>query len=184
VCWLFIVSGLTFWLWMMCCHEFGHVLHAWLTGGTVTKVVLHPLAISRTDISPNPSPRLVVWGGPLWGVVVPLLISVMFRWRRWRGSKWLDAFAGFCLIANGLYLASGILDPAGDTEELLRLGTPAWALLAAGGPMAIGGVLLWHRLGKAFGTRNVETAALQWAAVVTTLILVGSAMIMWLVGGV
>jgi hypothetical protein len=40
------------WLAMMTVHEFGHVLAAWGTGGTVTRVVLHPFAISRTDVSP------------------------------------------------------------------------------------------------------------------------------------
>ena len=55
------------WLWMMAVHEFGHVLHAWLSGGTVAKGVLHPLTISRTDVAPDPQPLFVVWGGPIWG---------------------------------------------------------------------------------------------------------------------
>jgi hypothetical protein len=53
------------WLAMQAVHEFGHMLHAWLSGGRVVQVVLHPLAISRTDVEPNPSPQFVVWGGPL-----------------------------------------------------------------------------------------------------------------------
>jgi len=48
------------WLAMQIIHEAGHVLAAWVTGGTVTAVVLHPLAISRTDVAPNPSPLTVV----------------------------------------------------------------------------------------------------------------------------
>src|SRR4051812_8876543 len=67
------------WLAMMATHELGHVLAAWLTGGTATKVVLHPLAISRTDVWPNPEPLVVVWSGPLVGVLLPLLLwSVLF----------------------------------------------------------------------------------------------------------
>jgi hypothetical protein len=42
------------WLAMMAIHEFGHVLHALVSGARVERVVLHPLAISRTDVSPNP----------------------------------------------------------------------------------------------------------------------------------
>jgi len=42
------------WLLMQALHETGHVLGAWLTGGQVVKLVLNPLAISRTDVSPNP----------------------------------------------------------------------------------------------------------------------------------
>src|SRR5207249_4106234 len=37
------------WLGMMAVHEFGHVLGLWCIGGTVARVVLHPLTISRTD---------------------------------------------------------------------------------------------------------------------------------------
>jgi len=37
------------WLLMMAVHEGGHFLCALLTNGRVTAVVLHPLAISRTD---------------------------------------------------------------------------------------------------------------------------------------
>ncbi|MEZ6046089.1 MAG: M50 family metallopeptidase [Planctomycetaceae bacterium] len=55
------------WLSMMIVHEAGHMLSAMLTGGQIEKVVLHPLAISRTDVSPNPHPVWVVWGGPLLG---------------------------------------------------------------------------------------------------------------------
>ena len=61
------------WLGMMAVHEFGHVLGAWLSGGTIAKVVLHPLTISRTDLAHNPHPLLVVWAGPAVGVLLPLL---------------------------------------------------------------------------------------------------------------
>src|SRR5262245_61335406 len=42
------------WLAMMTVHQFGHVLHAWLSGGTVSRVFLHPLTFSRTELSDNP----------------------------------------------------------------------------------------------------------------------------------
>ena len=61
----------TSWLGMMLVHEAGHVLHAWVSGGTVTKVVLGPLVISRTDVNPNPHPLFEIWGGPVWGCLVP-----------------------------------------------------------------------------------------------------------------
>lgn len=59
------------WLGMMAVHELGHVLVVLATGGTITAVVLHPLTISRTDVSINPRPLLVVWAGPLLGVLLP-----------------------------------------------------------------------------------------------------------------
>ena len=70
---VFIVSLLALsWFGMMAVHELGHVLGAVASGGSVTRVVLYPLAISRTDVSPNPYPGLVVWLGPLVGCLLPL----------------------------------------------------------------------------------------------------------------
>ena len=64
------VVGLS-WLGMMAVHEFGHVLHLALTGGTVDYVVLHPLAISYTHPGKNPHPLVVAWGGAIWGCAIP-----------------------------------------------------------------------------------------------------------------
>ena len=50
------------WLAMMATHELGHVLGAYISGGRVSQVVLHPLTISRTDLAHNPHPLLVVQG--------------------------------------------------------------------------------------------------------------------------
>src|SRR5262249_34871163 len=62
------------WLGMQAVHELGHVLGAWLTGGRVARVVLHPLTISRTDLGHNPSPLAVVWAGPVFGALAPVLL--------------------------------------------------------------------------------------------------------------
>ena len=63
----------TCWLGMMLVHECGHMLAAMLSGGTVTRVVFHLLAFSRTDIDPNPHPLVVAWCGPLLGAFLPAL---------------------------------------------------------------------------------------------------------------
>jgi hypothetical protein len=52
------------WLGMQGVHELGHCIGAWLTGGRVERVVLHPFAISRTDLAYNPHPLLVAWLAP------------------------------------------------------------------------------------------------------------------------
>src|SRR5262249_25255242 len=105
---LLIVSTILFsWLAMMAVHECGHVLHAWLSGGTVQQVVLHPLDISRTDVWPNPYPLFVAWGGAIWGCVIPLLVLAGVRGLRWPYWYLAAFFAGFCLIANGAYLGAG-----------------------------------------------------------------------------
>src|SRR5215471_11271445 len=99
------------WLAMQAVHEFGHVVHAWTSGGRVERIVLHPLEISRTDVAPNPHPQFVAWGGPVWGSLIPLGIHGLLQWRGWTRA-WLSAFfAGFCLTANGAYLLGGSLFP-------------------------------------------------------------------------
>ena len=97
------------WLGMQAIHEFGHVVGAWLTGGSVTQVVLSPLTISRTDLSQNPQPLTVVWMGPVLGVIFPLILLLLGKWMKLPGVYVLRFFAGFCLIANGLISASGLL---------------------------------------------------------------------------
>ena len=136
------------WFGMMAVHESGHVLTAWLTGATVVRVVLYPLTISRTDLGENPHPLIVVWGGPMFGVVVPLLAWIIARMPIWYLFRF---FAGFCLIANGAYLGIGSFDAVGDAGDLLRHGSPAWQLWLFGALCVPAGLLLWHGLGRHFG---------------------------------
>lgn len=163
------------WLLMQGVHECGHVLGAWTTGGSVTKVVLHPLTISRTDVFPNPSPRWEIWAGPLGGSFFPLSAWMIARRLLDRGiATWLRFFAGFCLIANGAYLGYGIIEPIGDADELVRHGTPIWMLLAFAFATIPTGLLLWNGLGPAFGW-GLNVDPISWkkvSAVVLVLILV------------
>jgi hypothetical protein len=140
------------WLLMQAVHELGHVAGAKLTGGQVTKVVLHPLAISRTDVQPNPHPLNVVWAGPLVGIFLPLTIWLT-AWRITRPVKsvvenFLRFFAGFCLIANGAYIAFGARSRIGDCGEMLRHGSPNWLLWLFGAVTIPAGLWLWHGVEK------------------------------------
>jgi preprotein translocase subunit Sec61beta len=149
---LLIVSTIGFsWLAMMVTHEAGHVLHAWLSGGTVERVVLHPLVISRTQLEQNPHPGFVAWGGLVWGCVLP--VAVLLLWRRLaRPHAYLaQFFAGFCCVANGVYLAGGAVVGVGDVGDLLRQGTPRWLLVAVGIAATAGGLALWNGLASRFG---------------------------------
>jgi hypothetical protein len=139
------------WLAMMVVHEFGHVLAAWLTGGTVAKVVAHPLTISHTELSDNPHPLVVTWAGPVGGVLLPLAALGLARLCRMPGTYLLRFFTGFCLIANGAYIGVGAFDGAGDAGNLLRYGAAMWQLWAFGLLTAPLGLLLWHRQGVHFG---------------------------------
>jgi len=135
------------WLGMQAIHEFGHILAAWATGGNVVRLVLHPVAISRTDVSPNPRPLAVAWGGPLLGVLGPLLLVITSRFvalKRFDGRPNADFFAGFCLIANGAYIGLGSFGRVGDAGDLLRHGSPQWLLVAFGVSAIAAGLLVWH----------------------------------------
>ena len=136
---------------MMAIHEFGHVVHAVLSGGRVERVVLHPLEISRTVVAPNPHPQFVAWGGAIWGTVIPLGVLAM-TWVTARKYAYLAAFiAGFCCLANGLYLAVGSFTGVGDAGDLLRHGAARWQLWLFGVPVSILGLWLWIGLGPQFG---------------------------------
>jgi hypothetical protein len=139
------------WFGMQAVHEWGHVLGAWATGGEVARVVLHPFTISRTDLLENPQPLVVAWSGPAWGAILPLIIWGLGAWVRVPGSFVLRFFAGFCLVANGLYLGVGAFVPVGDAADLLRFGARPWQLVLFGLVTVPAGLLLWHGQGKHFG---------------------------------
>jgi hypothetical protein len=78
----------------------------------------------------------------LWGIAIWLRLSEAFLAR---------FFAGFCLIANGLYIGIGAFDLVGDCGEMLKHGSPIWVLWLFGSIATPLGLLLWHRQGSLFG---------------------------------
>lgn len=136
---------------MQAIHECGHVLGACVTGGRVARIVLHPLSISHTDLAENPHPLAVVWAGPLVGLAAPLLLWGVAAAVRVPWAFVLRFFAGFCLLANGLYIAVGSFDRIGDCGEMLRHGSELWHLWLFGAATAPIGLWLWHRQGPHFG---------------------------------
>ncbi|HMP03936.1 MAG TPA: M50 family metallopeptidase [Gemmatales bacterium] len=139
------------WLGMQLVHEMGHVLGAWLTGGQVERVVFHPLTISRTDLAHNPNPLVVVWAGPIMGVLIPLALWGLMAALRLRGSFLARFFAGFCLVANGLYIGVGAFGPIGDAGDMLAAGSAPWHLWLFGMATVPLGFWLWHGQGPRFG---------------------------------
>jgi hypothetical protein len=155
---LIVSTLLGSWLGMQLFHECGHVLGAWLTGGRVARVVLHPLSISRTDMADNPRPLVVVWFGPLLGVMAPLLMWGVAAAVRATWAFVLRFFAGFCLLANGLYTAVGSFRRFGDCGTMLLEGSEPWHLWLFGAVTAPAGLWLWHRQGVHFGLGSVNGA--------------------------
>lgn len=139
------------WLGMQAVHELGHVMGAWVSGGRVSCVVLHPLTISRTDLAVNPHPLIVVWAGPVLGSLIPLGLWGVAIWLRLNEAFLARFFAGFCLVTNGLYIGVGSFDRVGDCGEMLKHGSPVWALWLFGGITTLLGLVIWHRQGRNFG---------------------------------
>ncbi|MFN0137981.1 MAG: hypothetical protein ACKVS9_17905 [Phycisphaerae bacterium] len=154
------------WLAMMIVHESGHINAAWLSGGAVARVVLHPLQFSRTDLAHNPQPLFVAFAGCVWGCLAPLAIWAIARATRSRVEFLFRYFAGFCLVGNGAYLASALLTPVGDAADLLRLGAPLWTLVCSGTAAMVAGLALWNGLGKSFAVFANDRNALlyTWVA--------------------
>ncbi len=160
------------WIGMMAVHELGHVIAAWLTGGTVTKVILHPFSISRTDVIPNPNPFLVVWGGPVIGVILPMIVLFVFHSVRTPLTYLARFFAGFCMITNGAYIGIGSLDRIGDAGDMLKNGTPVWFLWLFGLITLPIGLQLWHGLGVNFGFGKSQGRINSLTAYITLLLLI------------
>ncbi len=174
--------GMVLWasgLLAMACHEAGHVLAALATGGTVEALVLSPVAFSRTDLSHNPEPLIVVWAGPIIGVLLPallcLMISGLARTRlavpvllRW----WAVFFAGLCGLMNGAYLTLGWIDRVGDAGDMMRLGTPIPVMIVVGLAMFAFGLWFGHRLGPRLGLAGMRNGQ-AWGVLVPAVLVIG-----------
>jgi hypothetical protein len=148
---LILATVVSSWLAMMVAHELGHVIHALISGGVVIKVVLCPWEFSRTDVSPNPAPLFVAWGGAIWGVLLPMLLWLAARLAVASFSYLTAFFAGFCCVANGAYIGVGSVGGAGDAGDLLRHGAAHWHLLLYGVTAVALGLWIWNGLGPRFG---------------------------------
>ncbi len=133
------------WLGMLALHELGHVAHAVLSGGRVAGIVFPLVGFSQTIVHPNPRPLFVVWGGPVWGALLPVMACAVIRFTRVGVPQVLRFFAGFCLIANGAYVGAGWLTRAGDAGDMMDHGTPVPVMVVFGTACIAAGLYAWHR---------------------------------------
>lgn len=112
---LLIVS----WCVMALVHELGHILCGTCCGGALQTYDLRPWHLPFSIFDPDPIPLVTLWGGPMLGAAVPALFAFLVR-RDW---SWFIAF--FCILANGLYLATAWYsgDKYLDTPRLLAHGS-------------------------------------------------------------
>jgi hypothetical protein len=160
------------WLAMQALHEAGHVAAGLATGQAVSAVVLHPLTISRTDFVDGSRPLVVVWAGPLVGVLAPLALWSIFMAAKVTWCFLVRFFAGTCLIANGAYIGVGSFGDVGDAGEMLRQSSPIWLLCLFGAAAFSLGLLLWNGLGPDFGLGSARGVVDRRAACVSCSLLV------------
>jgi len=92
-----------------------------------------------------------VWAGPVIGVLLPVATWGVALAIRGPGAFVNRFFAGFCMVANGAYIAFGSFDGIGDCGTMLRHGSPMWSLWLFGAITIPIGLWLWHRQGEHFG---------------------------------
>ena len=170
---LAISTILSSWLLMQIIHETGHAVAALFTGGSIRRIVLVPWELSRTDLILNPSPLIVCWAGPLVGTLLPILVWIIARIRRWRAEFWIRFLAGFCLIANGTYIGIGAWTLDGDAGDLLRSGSSSWHLISFGVTTAPAGLIMWHGLGPDFGIGR-RAQLINWNTALRSLLLLAA----------
>jgi hypothetical protein len=107
------------WCVMTTGHESGHIVAGWLCGGKLQQASIAPWSLPFSVFAPDPYPLITLWGGPILGVLVPLLAASIVR------RAWMWFIAHFCLLANGSYLACAWITGERylDTARLLDAGT-------------------------------------------------------------
>ena len=180
---LIIATLIMSWLGMQAVHELGHVLGALISGGEVRRVVLHPLTISRADLAANPHPLFVVWAGPMFGTLLPLLAWLgAKRFLRERAFVW-RFYAGFCLIANGAYIGLGSFDRIGDCGEMLRHGSERWQLWLFGAVTIPLGFWLWNGQAQHLASARIAAASARARSGIMTAIAVSLVVLGFACGG-
>jgi hypothetical protein len=168
---------------MMFVHELGHVVAATLTGARVVSLELSPGALSHTLVQPNPSPSVVLGGGFVFGSLAPLMTAP--AWRAGRTGRLAEAWAAFCVLANGSYLAVGGGERLSDTGLLVRQDWPLAMLVVIGVALAGAGYLwsrgVWRCIADDVSKRPVAwREALAWVAWVAVWVAVQEGVARWI----
>ena len=136
-----------FWWGMMAIHELGHILSTKLNGGVIDSVELRPWMLSQTERHGSAHELMDIWAGPLFGSLAPVLIWLMGRKLNERPRYYAAAWAGICLIINGMYLALGWLTgEANDSGEIVEAGTSPILIVLVGAALAGSGLYGIHVL--------------------------------------
>jgi hypothetical protein len=158
-----IAVAIWMWLAMLLTHELGHVVAAMFTGGKVVAVEFRPGLLPHTLVNPNPQPSVVLWAGVLSGWIAPQMTAPAWRIEAGQVGPVLRAWAAFCLLAGGVYLAVGGAERLTDTGQLLTAGWPHALLVLVGVAVAALGYArsraAWTALAK-----MIELTPITWSA--------------------
>jgi hypothetical protein len=114
----FVILLIASWSSMTFLHEVGHIVCGWACGGTLRSADLLPWHLPYSMFEPDPRPLVTLWGGPIFGALVPLAFALVVK------ANWAWFIAYFCILANGAYLATAWFsdDRFLDTPKLLEHG--------------------------------------------------------------
>lgn len=149
------------WLAMLLTHELGHVVAAMFTGGSIVAVELRPGWLPHTLVEPNPQPAVVLWAGFLSGWIAPQMTAPAWRIEAGQVGPALRAWAAFCLLAGGVYLAVGGAERLTDTGQLLTAGWPHALLVLVGVAVAALGYARSRSAWIALA-RHIEVKPVTW----------------------
>ena len=110
------------------------------------------------------------------GALVPVAFLMLAHLLRSPGLYLFRFFAGFCLIANGLYLLVDSFGRGGDGGTLVHEGASPWALRLFGIAATPMGFWLWHGLGSHFGL-GMAHGRVSRSAVITSVSLLAATVI-------
>lgn len=106
------------WTAMTLTHEAGHIIGGTCCGGNLVSYDFRPWQMPYSIFAPDPRPLVTLWSGLLLGVMVPLFLALLIR------REWMWFICYFCMLANGIYIATGwfTADRYLDTTKLLEHG--------------------------------------------------------------
>ncbi len=105
-------------------HEMGHIIGGTLCGGVLQSAELLPWRLPSSIFEPDPLPLVTLWSGLILGVLIPVSFALVIQ------RQWMWFIANFCILANGVYIATAWFSDARylDTPKMLEHGASPSAI--------------------------------------------------------
>lgn len=103
------------WVVMTFTHEMGHIIGGACCGGVLKSADLLPWHLPYSIFEPDPLPLVTLWAGLVIGPLAPVIMAMVVK------RDWMWFIANFCVLANGIYIATAWVtgDRDLDTPRLL-----------------------------------------------------------------